>query len=172
MRLYQWPGSAAYRPGGAQPQQAAVMLASSRLLAGWFVRGAQFQLWKHCCCTCGSESVATWRAAASCSPASLPRPLGVQALEKLSHDHPASLLRNGALVAVLSYVDFFQVCASFTGARSCFICCNTCTRLLPMVPSNQDPALTPKLPALVPCADGRAAGGCGHRRQHVPRPDG
>jgi len=33
-----------------------------------------------------------------------------QALEKLSHDHPSSLLRNGALVAVLSYVDFFQVC--------------------------------------------------------------
>ncbi|PSC70280.1 E3 ubiquitin-ligase UPL3-like isoform A [Micractinium conductrix] len=32
----------------------------------------------------------------------------LQALEKLSHDHPGSLLRNGALVAVLSYVDFFQ----------------------------------------------------------------
>jgi E3 ubiquitin-protein ligase TRIP12 len=31
-----------------------------------------------------------------------------QALEKLSHDHPGSLLRNGALVATLSYVDFFQ----------------------------------------------------------------
>lgn len=36
-------------------------------------------------------------------------PLPPQALEKLSHDHPGSLLRNGALVAVLSYVDFFQV---------------------------------------------------------------
>lgn len=32
----------------------------------------------------------------------------LQALEKLSHDHAGSLLRNGALVAVLSYVDFFQ----------------------------------------------------------------
>jgi E3 ubiquitin-protein ligase TRIP12 len=32
----------------------------------------------------------------------------LQALEKLSHDHPGSLLRAGALVAVLSYVDFFQ----------------------------------------------------------------
>ena len=40
---------------------------------------------------------------------SRPRPpLPPQALEKLSHDHPASLLRAGALVAVLSYVDFFQ----------------------------------------------------------------
>ena len=32
----------------------------------------------------------------------------LQALEKLSHEHPGSLLRAGALVAVLSYVDFFQ----------------------------------------------------------------
>ena len=32
----------------------------------------------------------------------------LQALEKLSHDHPGSLLRHGALIAVLSYVDFFQ----------------------------------------------------------------
>lgn len=32
----------------------------------------------------------------------------LQALEKLSHEHPGSLLRNGALVAVLSYIDFFQ----------------------------------------------------------------
>ena len=38
-------------------------------------------------------------------PACLPTP---QALEKLSHDHPGSLLRSGALLAVLSYVDFFQ----------------------------------------------------------------
>ncbi|EFN55600.1 hypothetical protein CHLNCDRAFT_52424, partial [Chlorella variabilis] len=30
------------------------------------------------------------------------------ALEKLSHEHPARLLEAGALVAVLSYVDFFQ----------------------------------------------------------------
>lgn len=41
------------------------------------------------------------------SPAPTP-----QALEKLSHDHPAALLRNGALVAVLQYVDFFQACFS------------------------------------------------------------
>lgn len=32
----------------------------------------------------------------------------LQALEKLSHEHPGSLLRAGALVATLSYVDFFQ----------------------------------------------------------------
>lgn len=32
----------------------------------------------------------------------------LQALEKLSHDHPSSLLRAGALIAVLSYIDFFQ----------------------------------------------------------------
>lgn len=32
----------------------------------------------------------------------------LQALEKLSHEHAAQLLRAGALVAVLSYVDFFQ----------------------------------------------------------------
>lgn len=44
----------------------------------------------------------------------------LQALEKLSHDHPASLLRNGALVAVLSYVDFFQVGACMTGADVAF----------------------------------------------------
>ena len=43
------------------------------------------------------------------SPSPLPpTPAPPQALEKLSHDHPGSLLRNGALVAVLSYVDFFQ----------------------------------------------------------------
>ncbi len=32
----------------------------------------------------------------------------LQALEKISHEHPASCLRSGGLVAVLSYIDFFQ----------------------------------------------------------------
>lgn len=32
----------------------------------------------------------------------------VQALEKLSHEHPQAVLRQGGLVAVLSYLDFFQ----------------------------------------------------------------
>lgn len=31
-----------------------------------------------------------------------------QALEKLSHEHPQAVLRQGGLVAVLSYLDFFQ----------------------------------------------------------------
>jgi hypothetical protein len=30
-----------------------------------------------------------------------------QALEKLSHEHPAACLRAGGLLAVLSYLDFF-----------------------------------------------------------------
>lgn len=32
----------------------------------------------------------------------------MQALEKLSHEHPQAVLRQGGLVAVLSYLDFFQ----------------------------------------------------------------
>lgn len=47
----------------------------------------------------------------------------LQALEKLSHDHPGPLLRAGALVAVLSYIDFFQTgvqrVAAATAANIC-----------------------------------------------------
>jgi E3 ubiquitin-protein ligase TRIP12 len=47
----------------------------------------------------------------------------LQALEKLSHDHAPSLLRAGALVAVLSYIDFFQTgvqrVAAATAANIC-----------------------------------------------------
>jgi E3 ubiquitin-protein ligase TRIP12 len=47
----------------------------------------------------------------------------LQALEKLSHEHPGSLMRAGALVAVLSYVDFFQTgvqrVAAATAANIC-----------------------------------------------------
>ena len=32
----------------------------------------------------------------------------VQALEKISHEHPAACLRHGGLLASLSYLDFFQ----------------------------------------------------------------
>lgn len=32
----------------------------------------------------------------------------LQALEKLSHEHPAACLRHGGLLATLSYLDFFQ----------------------------------------------------------------
>jgi len=31
-----------------------------------------------------------------------------QALEKISHEHPAACLRHGGLLASLSYLDFFQ----------------------------------------------------------------
>jgi E3 ubiquitin-protein ligase TRIP12 len=47
----------------------------------------------------------------------------LQALEKLSHDHPSYLLRSGALVAVLSFIDFFatgvQRVAVATAANIC-----------------------------------------------------
>lgn len=47
----------------------------------------------------------------------------LQALEKLSHDHAVSLLRAGGLVAVLSYIDFFQTgvqrVAAATAANIC-----------------------------------------------------
>ena len=32
----------------------------------------------------------------------------MQALEKISHEHPAACLRSGGLLASLSYLDFFQ----------------------------------------------------------------
>lgn len=32
----------------------------------------------------------------------------MQALEKISHEHPAACLRHGGLLASLSYLDFFQ----------------------------------------------------------------
>lgn len=32
----------------------------------------------------------------------------LQALEKISHEHPTACLRAGALMAVLSYLDFFS----------------------------------------------------------------
>ena len=35
-------------------------------------------------------------------------PCLLQALEKLSHEHPAACLRHGGLLATLSYLDFFQ----------------------------------------------------------------
>jgi E3 ubiquitin-protein ligase TRIP12 len=47
----------------------------------------------------------------------------LQALEKLSHDHPGALLRAGGLVAALSYLDFFpagvQRSAAATAANIC-----------------------------------------------------
>ncbi|XP_024534679.1 E3 ubiquitin-protein ligase UPL3 [Selaginella moellendorffii] len=47
----------------------------------------------------------------------------LQALEKISHEHPAACLRAGALVAVLSYLDFFstgvQRVAVSTAANIC-----------------------------------------------------
>eukprot|EP01018_Ginkgo_biloba_P024669 Gb_07121 [translate_table: standard] len=47
----------------------------------------------------------------------------LQALEKISHDHPAACLRAGALMAVLSYLDFFstgvQRVALSTAANIC-----------------------------------------------------
>ncbi|KAG2490174.1 hypothetical protein HYH03_011304 [Edaphochlamys debaryana] len=47
----------------------------------------------------------------------------LQALEKLSHDHSPSLLQNGGLMAVLSYLDFFptgvQRTATATAANIC-----------------------------------------------------
>ncbi|KXZ47851.1 hypothetical protein GPECTOR_32g463 [Gonium pectorale] len=47
----------------------------------------------------------------------------LQALEKLSHDHSPSLLQNGGLLAVLSYLDFFptgvQRTATATAANIC-----------------------------------------------------
>ncbi len=46
-----------------------------------------------------------------------------QALEKLSHEHGSSCLRNGGLVAVLTYLDFFpmgvQRVALATAANMC-----------------------------------------------------
>lgn len=35
-------------------------------------------------------------------------PLSVQALEKLAHEHPQACLNSGGLMAVLTYLDFFQ----------------------------------------------------------------
>src|SRR5690349_19876144 len=47
----------------------------------------------------------------------------LQALEKLSHEHPQALLQNGGLMAVLSYLDFFptgvQRTAVATAATMC-----------------------------------------------------
>lgn len=34
--------------------------------------------------------------------------VAMQALEKISHEHPAACLRSGGLLASLSYLDFFQ----------------------------------------------------------------
>lgn len=55
----------------------------------------------------------------------------LQALEKISHEHPTACLRAGALIAVLSYLDFFStgVQVSFlvvnsteaNSGRSCFV---------------------------------------------------
>ncbi|KAL4436702.1 hypothetical protein ABPG75_003841 [Micractinium tetrahymenae] len=67
----------------------------------------------------------------------------LQALEKLSHDHPASLLHNGALVAVLSYVDFFQ-----TGVQRVAVAtaANMCRGLSP---SEHADAVTTAAPILI-----------------------
>ena len=52
----------------------------------------------------------------------------LQALEKLSHEHPRSLLKSGALLAVLSYIDFFQTGVQRVAAATAANICRGLTR--------------------------------------------
>lgn len=58
----------------------------------------------------------------------------MQALEKLSRDHPQAVLRAGALTAALAYIDFFATPVQRTSAN---IAANICKRIpsdcVPMV---------------------------------------
>lgn len=47
----------------------------------------------------------------------------LQALEKLSHEHPGSLLQNGGLLAVLSYLDFFPSSVQRTAVATAAMMC-------------------------------------------------
>jgi E3 ubiquitin-protein ligase TRIP12 len=47
----------------------------------------------------------------------------LQALEKLSHEHPGSLLQNGGLMAVLSYLDFFPSSVQRTAVATAAMMC-------------------------------------------------
>lgn len=47
----------------------------------------------------------------------------LQALEKLSHEHPGSLLQNGGLLAVLSYLDFFPSSVQRTAVATAALMC-------------------------------------------------
>lgn len=46
-----------------------------------------------------------------------------QALEKLSQEHPQAVLRQGGLVAVLSYLDFFQTGVQRTAVHTAATMC-------------------------------------------------
>jgi E3 ubiquitin-protein ligase TRIP12 len=47
----------------------------------------------------------------------------LQALEKLSHEHPGSLLQHGGLLAVLSYLDFFPSSVQRTAVATAALMC-------------------------------------------------
>lgn len=49
----------------------------------------------------------------------------LQALEKLSQEHPQAVLRQGGLVAVLSYLDFFQTGVQRTAVHTAAIMCRS-----------------------------------------------
>ena len=49
----------------------------------------------------------------------------MQALEKLSQEHPQAVLRQGGLVAVLSYLDFFQTGVQRTAVHTAAIMCRS-----------------------------------------------
>ena len=48
-----------------------------------------------------------------------------QALEKLSQEHPQAVLRQGGLVAVLSYLDFFQTGVQRTAVHTAATMCRS-----------------------------------------------
>lgn len=47
----------------------------------------------------------------------------LQALEKLSHEHPGALLQHGGLLAVLSYLDFFPSSVQRTAVQTAALMC-------------------------------------------------
>lgn len=63
----------------------------------------------------------------------------LQALEKISHEHPTACLRAGALMAVLSYLDFFSTgvqvsigdgCSNWGVCRPAFSCADSPEELM------------------------------------------
>lgn len=81
----------------------------------------------------------------------------VQALEKLAQEHPQSCLSNGGLMAVLTYLDFFQTGVQRVAVNTAAAMCRGISRDATDTVVNAIPLLTPLLQYKVCCpSDGSA----------------
>ena len=75
----------------------------------------------------------------------------MQALEKISHEHPAACLRHGGLLASLSYLDFFQTGVQRVAVATAANMCRSVTSENNDAVASAIPILTNLLQYQVPC---------------------